>query len=76
MILEEVLLISITMPLKETQDFNALTDYKQFFNQSVKNKHEAYEKLVEISRNNDNTTQNLLDYLYHQKYYWYRFIGK
>ena len=69
MILEEVLLISITMPLKETQDFNALTDYKQFFNQSVKNKHEAYEKLVEISRNDDNTTQNLLDYLYHQKYY-------
>ena len=30
MILEETLLISITMPLKETQDFNALTDYKQF----------------------------------------------
>ena len=28
-----------------------------------------YEKLVEMSRNNNYTTGNLLDYLYHQKYY-------
>ena len=34
-----------------------------------KQKHEAYEKLVEISRNYHYTTGNLLDYLYHQKYY-------
>ena len=27
------------------------------------------EKLVKMSRNNDYTTENLLDYLYHQKYY-------
>ena len=36
-------------------------------------KPEAYEKLIKMSRNNDYTTGNLLDYLYHQKYY--RVIG-
>ena len=34
-----------------------------------KKKQEAHEKLVEISRNNDYTTGNLLDYLYHKNYY-------
>ena len=33
------------------------------------NKQEVYEKPIEMSRNNDYTTGNLLDYLYHQKYY-------
>ena len=28
-----------------------------------------YEKLIEMSRNKDYKTENLLDYLYHQKYY-------
>ena len=28
-----------------------------------------YEKLAEMSRNNDCTAGNLLDYLHHQKYY-------
>ena len=32
-------------------------------------KQEAYKKLVQISRNNDYTTGNLIDYLYHQNYY-------
>ena len=40
------------MPLVEIKDFNALIDNKQFFDQPVKNKQEAYEKLVEMSRNN------------------------
>ena len=40
-----------------------------FFDQPVKIKQEAYEKLIEMSRNDDYTTWNLLDYLYHQKYY-------
>ena len=34
----------------------------------MKTKQDAYEKLVEMARNN-NTTGNLLDYLYHQNYY-------
>ena len=37
--------------------------------QPIKNKQEAYETLIEISKNNDYTTGNLLDYLYHQKYH-------
>ena len=40
-----------------------------FFDQPVKNKQKAYENIVEISRNDDYTTGNLLDFLYHQKYY-------
>ena len=57
------------MPLVEIKDFNALIDNKPFFDQPVKNKYEAYEKLIEMSRNDDYTTRNLLDYLYHQNYY-------
>ena len=56
------------MLLVEIKDFNALIDNKPFFDQPVKNKQEAYEKLIEMSRNDDYTTGNLLDYLYHQKY--------
>ena len=40
---------------------------KSFFDQPVKNK-EASEKLIEISRNDYYTTENLLDFLYHQNY--------
>ena len=36
---------------------------------ACKNKQEAYEKLVEMSRNNDYTIGNVLDYSYHQNYY-------
>ena len=35
----------------------------------VKNKEEAYEKIIEISKNNDYTTGNLLDYEYFSKHY-------
>ena len=34
-----------------------------------KNKQEAYEKLIKVSRNDGYTTKTLLDYLYHQNYY-------
>ena len=37
--------------------------------QPIKNRQEAYETLIEISKNNDYTTGNILDYLYHQKYH-------
>ena len=51
------------------QDFNTLIDNKPFFDQPVKIKQEAYEKLVEMSRNSYYTTGSLLDCLYHQKYF-------
>ena len=35
----------------------------------VKNKEEAYEKIIEISKNNNYTTGNLLDYEYFSKHY-------
>ena len=39
------------MALVEMKDFDASINNKAFFEQSVKNKLEAYEKLVEMSRN-------------------------
>ena len=57
------------MSLVEIKVFNALIDNKPFFDWPVKNRQEAYEKLNEMSRNNDYTTGNLLDYSYHQNYY-------
>ena len=57
------------MPLVEIKDFNALTDSKLFFDQPVKNKQEAYKKLIEMSRSDGYTTGNLLDFSYHQNYY-------
>ena len=56
-------------PLVEIKDFNALIDKKPFFDQPVKNKQKAYEKLIEVSSNDNYTTGNLLDYLHHQNYY-------
>ena len=57
------------MLLVEIKDFNALIKNIPFFDQPVKNKQEPYGKLVEMSRNDDYTTWNLLNYFYHQKYY-------
>ena len=57
------------MPLVEIKDFNALNYNKPFFDQHIKNKQVAYEKLVEMSRNCYYTIGNLIDYLYHQNYF-------
>ena len=35
----------------------------------VKNEEEVYEKIIDISRNSEYTTRNLLDYDYFKKYY-------
>ena len=39
------------------------------FDKPVKKKQEAYEKLIEISKNDNYSTGSLLDYLYNQSYY-------
>ena len=57
------------MPLVEIKDFHVLISNKPFFDQPLKNKQEAYGKLVEMSRNDEFTTESLLDYLHHQKCY-------
>ena len=53
----------------EIKDFNVLTDGKTFFEISVKNKEEAYEQIIEMSKNNDYATGNLLDYEYFKDHY-------
>ena len=40
-----------------------------FVDLPIKNEEEAYEKIIDISRNNEYTTSNLLDYDYVKKYY-------
>ena len=56
-------------PKVEIKDFNVLIGGKKFFDVPVKNKEEAYEKIMSISKNNDYTTGNLLDYEYFSKHY-------
>ena len=51
------------------KDFNVLTDEKSFFDLPVKNEEEAYEKIIEMSNNNDYTTGNLLDFAYFKENY-------
>ena len=55
------------VPKFEIKDFNVLIDGKSFFDLPVKNEEEAYEKIIEMSNNNDYTTGNLLDFGYFQK---------
>ena len=50
------------------KDFNVLIDGKSIFDVPVKNKEGAYEKIMSITKNNDYTTGNLLDYEYFSKY--------
>ena len=57
------------VPKVQIKDFNVLIDRKCFFDLSVKNEEEAYEKIIEMSNNNDCTTGNLLDFAYFKKHY-------
>ena len=56
------------VPKVGIKDFNVLIDRKPFFEIPVKNKEEAYEAIIEMSKNNDYTTGNLLDYEYFSKH--------
>ena len=57
------------VPNVEIKDFNVLLDGKSFFDLPVKSEEEAYEKIIEMSRNNDCTTSNLLDFDYFKENY-------
>ena len=57
------------VPKVKINDINVLTDGKGFFDLSVKNEEEAYEKIMDMSNNNDYTTGNLLDFAYLKKNY-------
>ena len=48
----------------EIKDFNVLIDGKDFFDLPVKNEEQTYKKIIEMSKNNDYTTGNLLEFAY------------
>ena len=57
------------VPKFKVNVFNVLIDGKSFFDLSIKNDEEAYEKIIDMSNNSDYTTGNLLDYGYYKKHY-------
>ena len=57
------------VPNVEIKDFNVLIDGKSFFDVAVKNEEKAYEKIIEMSNNNDYVTGNLLDFAYFKENY-------
>ena len=57
------------LPNVMVKDYNVIIDKLAFFDLSIKTGEEAYGKIIDISRNNEYTTGNLLDYDYFKKYY-------
>ena len=57
------------LPRVMVKDFNVIIDKLAFFDLPIKTEEEAYKKIIDISRNNEYTTGNLLDYDYFKKYY-------
>ena len=57
------------LPNIMVRDYNVIIDKLAFFDLPIKTKEEAYEKIIDINRNNEYTTGNLLDYDYFKKYY-------
>ena len=51
------------------KDYNVIIDKLAFFDLPIKTEEEAYEKIIDICRNNEYTTGNLLDYDYFKKRY-------
>ena len=57
------------LPRVMVKDYNVVINKLAFFDLPIKTEEEAYEKIIYISRNNEYTTGNLLDYDYFKKYY-------
>ena len=49
--------------------YNVIIDKLTFFDLPIKTEEETYEKIIDISRNNEFKTGNLLDYDYFKNYY-------
>ena len=56
------------LPKVMVKDYNVIIDKLAFFDLPIKTEEEAYEKIIDISRNNEYATSNLLDYDYFKKY--------
>ena len=57
------------LPKDFVKDFNVIIDKLAFFDLPIKTEEEAYEKIIDICRNNEYTTGNLLNYDYFKKHY-------
>ena len=57
------------LPNVMVKDYNVIIDKLAFFDLPIKTEEEAYEKIIDISRNNEYTTGNVLDYDYFKKHY-------
>ena len=51
------------------KDYTVIIDKLAFFYLPIKTEEEAHEKIIDINRNNEYTTGNLLDYDYFKKHY-------
>ena len=47
------------LPNTMVKDYNVIIDKLAFFDLPIKNEEEAYEKIIDISKNNEYTTGNL-----------------
>ena len=57
------------VPKVQRKDFNVLIDGKSFFDLPIKNEEKAYEKIIDMSNNNNYMTGNLLDFPYYKENY-------
>ena len=56
------------LPRVMVKDYNVIIDKLAFFDLPIKTEEEAYEKIIDISKNDEYTTGHLLDYDYFKKY--------
>ena len=55
------------VPKVQIKDFNVLIDGNVFSDLPIKNEEEAYEKIIDMSNNNNYMTGNLLDFAFTKK---------
>ena len=61
------------LPNVMVKDYNVIIDKLAFLDLPIKTEEEAYEKIIDISRNNEYTTGNSLDYDYFKKHFFFSF---
>ena len=57
------------LPRVMIKDYDVIIHKLAFFDLPIKTEEKAYEKIIDISRNNEYTTSNFLDYDYFKNYY-------
>ena len=55
------------VPKVQIKDFNVLIDGKSFFDLPIKYEEEVYEKIIDLSNNNDYMTGNSLDFAHYKE---------